>query len=460
MEQLPSMTIANRPVPLFLFRKAEIVTIPLDHRVHQIASHISKGRIVLCELDLEQFLMEEATNKNADIRTILAEVADSVDEDAASANIEGKVSTKYRWLADSIESVAIVPLRNDKNAFLDKSGSLETAFVPRFLFEHLPLSDEALDSAVISKDWKANTVDVFELEQRFEAENMRWQREDPSRHMSETGNALAALLGMEDTLSRMKETYLYGYAIGEAVGREHSKQWLAMDLKLEHFIRTSISTVVHVDHSDDVYLFREPTIVECAKSIAPLYQQMSYSLWYSFREGYWDVRGRPALEIFQIFDGDIVGEILGCRCITKATEERRSGNWAAALQWYDCAEAAFTLFSKEQEEEAESYLCSVILVRGDTALQQCQWQTALDHYDSAIPRLMRLGYSVVFKLGGALINSVVALRKLHRNSEADERLAQAKSAAMELPADDPAREQLLAAADKLSQHDDTPGSRN
>lgn len=210
-----------------------------------------------------------------------------------------------------------------------------------------------------------------------------------------------------------------------------------MDLKREHFLWSN-GHVWHVDHEHDVMLFREPTAEECAKSIAPLYLQLNYPLWHAFREGYWDMRRREAVDVLVIFDGWLVGEILGVQAVRNAVKARNAEQWQDALNWCDDAQIAFNTFREADDTAGSFYLARLKLVRGDVFLQSDRFEEALVQYDEARNELNFLkiqGISPEFDVTSALINSASALIQLGRRPEARERLLQAKMLAAQLPSD-------------------------
>jgi len=443
VRNLGQLLLGNLKVNVVLFDAAQIRQMPLDERVLAVASSTRSGEIVVCDFDLSDFLAEEDTDSRSHDRRIILEVM-------------ARTSMEAEALADSIEDVGILTI--------SKVPDFLAAFAyasPKLLFvSRAWLRDPHFASigyVAVSKPWKSNTVDVLELESRFDAELKEWQVYDPSRFLAERSperDALASALGMTDTLESMKENYLYGRAIGEGVGKEHSHQWLAMDMKLEHFLWAASGHVAHVDHSDDVFLLREPTAEECAKSIAPLYQQMTYPLWHAFREGYWDIRRRSALEVLLFFDGWVVGEILATRAVANSRRERDAGNWQTALELCDDAEAAARAFCQHDQAAGANLLRRLKLVRGDVYLQSGQNEAALQAYDEARHELESLkaqGVPEDFSIASALINSAGALAQLSRREEARERIKRARAIAEEMPSGAPSRDFLLDTADRSLQ---------
>jgi tetratricopeptide (TPR) repeat protein len=264
---------------------------------------------------------------------------------------------------------------------------------------------------------------------------------------------MAGALGIGSVLDfekKQREHYAYGYQIGEGVGKEHAHQWLAMDLKLEHFVGSE--KVSHVDHSDDVMLFREPTAEECAKSVAPLYQQMEYALWHAFRDGYWDVRRRDALDVLLIFDGPRVGEILGLRGVKSAVKARNAERWDDAFKWCDDAQAALEAFRGSNDAAGVLYLTRLDLVRGDILYRRGSFKDALEKYDTArkeLERMVAQGAPCEFEIASALINSAAVLSSLGRRVEARARLLEARTQTTQMPEDDP---RIQFVADAVSQN--------
>ncbi len=440
MHKLGHLLVHDRRIAVNLFEKPDLKATLLDTRVLRIADSTRSGEIVLCEIAVEEFLNEEETTERARVRKLIAKALDETDPKGTSL----RLPLKFHALADSIEDVAIIDIRAIPQCLSTLSFSTPaTVFVPRLLFGLLDMSGSQ-NRSVLSSPWKANTIDIFELENRFESELENWrgyELRDPSDGRAEVRSALASALGMQDISEfeeRQRERYAYGYQIGEGVGTEHAHQWLAMDLKLEDFVRAK--KVSHVDHSDDVFLFREPSIEECAKSVAPLYQQMDYPLWHAFRDGYWDVRRREALDVLLIFDGARVGEILGGRGIQNAVKARNAQQWDDALMWCSDAQLAFEAFRDSDEGAGNFYLAKLDLVRGDILFQRGSFEDALQKYDTAREELKRMvaqGAPFEFDIASALVNSAAVLSSVGRSGEARERLLQARTHVAQMSENDP-----------------------
>jgi len=437
MRSLGQISLDDERVDVVLLEVADALSIPLDQRVLMVASSIRVGEIVICELDLPAFLAEEDVSSQSHNRKLILQAM------AKTEHMQAKV------LADSVEDVGILQI-SEAPQFLAEVVFTTPAivFVPRIWLSYL-FSQGIHLNPIVSANWKANTVDVFELESRFDDELENWQVFDSSRFMTGSNpmrDTLASALGMQETLGDMEKVYFFGRNIGRAVAQEHSHQWLAMDLKLEHFIPTGADHVAHIDHSDDVFLLREVTAEECAKSIAPLYQQMSYPLWHAFREGYWDTRRRAALEVLLIFDGNAAGEILSVQAVAKARKARAEGDWKAALGWCDDAEDAIRALEEDDQMSRSSNLCRLKLIRGDIYLYSEQFAQALGVYDGARRDLESLeahGLPQKSAIIGAVINSGSALIRLGRREEARDRLERGRTMAEELPDGDSFRQSIL-----------------
>src|SRR5262249_30878993 len=165
-------------------------------RVLAIASSTRSGEIVVTDLCLSDFLAEEDTdNRSHDRRIILEAMA--------------RTSAEANALADSIEDVGILTISKVPD-FLAPFAipSPRLLFVPRTWLRDPHFA--SMGYAAVSSPWKSNTVDVFELENRFETELKKWQVYDPSRFMADRNpvrDVLASALNMKDTLASMQENY-------------------------------------------------------------------------------------------------------------------------------------------------------------------------------------------------------------------------------------------------------------
>jgi tetratricopeptide (TPR) repeat protein len=435
MQNLGQVSLDNQRADVVVLKAAEAQSIPLDQRVLMVASSIYAGEIVICELDLPAFLWEkDVTDQSHNRKAILQAMAHT------GAHMQAQV------LADSIEDVGILQISEVPQALAGfVFGMPAIVFIPRILLRYL--GSFGIPSApIVSADWKANTIDVFELESRFDGELQNWQMYDSSRFINGSDparDALASALGMQNTIAQLKETYFFGRNIGRAIAKEHAHQWLATDLKLEHFIPRGPDHVGHVDHSNDVMLLRDVSAEECAKSIAPLYQQMNYPLWHAFREGYWETRRRDALAVLVIFDGDSAAEILAAKAVANSREARAKNDWIAALGWCEDAEDAIRALRESDRAAVNSYLCQVKLIRGDIYLYSEQFEQALEVYDNArrdLELLEAQGFAQESSIIGALINSGSALISLGRPEEARERLDRGRALAEGLPNGDSFRQ--------------------
>jgi tetratricopeptide (TPR) repeat protein len=435
MRNLGKALLDSRRTDVVVLEATEAQSVPLDQRVLMVASSVYAGEIVICGLDLPAFLGEkDVTDQSHNRKGILQAMAHT------------GVHMQAQVLADSIEDVGILQI-SEVPEFLAGFvvGMPAIVFIPRILLRYLRSTGIPSD-LIVSVDWKANTIDVFELENRFDDELQNWQMYDSSRFINVSDPArdiLASALGMQDTIAQLKETYFFGRNIGRAIAKEHSHQWLAMDLKLEHFIAQGPDHVGHIDHSNDVMLLREVSAEECAKSIAPLYQQMSYPLWHAFREGYWEIRRRDALAVLLIFDGDVAAEILAAKAVANSREARAKNDWIAALGWCEDAEDAIRARQESDQAAIYSYLCHLKLIRGDIYLYSEQFSQALEVYDNALRDLespQAKGFAQESSIIGALINSGSALISLGRPEEARDRLDRGAALAEALPNGDSIRQ--------------------
>jgi tetratricopeptide (TPR) repeat protein len=441
---LGQVAIGDRYLSVTLLAKSELKSIPLDARVLSLSASMRADEVVVCEIPLIEFFSEDENSDRARIRKLLALAADQTDAGTHDRDNEASsyIPLKFKLLANSIEDVAIIEVMKVPHCFSTlRFTTPATMFVPIRYFGSLDMKEAEHSRCIMSSAWKANTVDVFDLESRFDDELRDWRIYDSSRFSmrDEVSDVLAAALGMKEALESARTEYQYGYGIGEAVGKEHMNQWLAMDMKLEHFIFWG-SGIAHVDHADDVMLFREPTIEERAKSIAPLYQQMSYPLWHAFREGYWDTLRQEALDVLLIFDGFQVGEILGVRAVQNSTRARNSKQWDDAFDWADAARTAFETFRQMDDVAGAFYLARLELARGDIFLQSKRFEEALARYDRGREELELLkaqGISTESDIAGSLINSGIVLGELGRKPEARERLQRARMYAAQIPREDP-----------------------
>lgn len=430
MRILTHVTLAGQQVHIVAYDPSQLARTSLEQRVLSVSQSLCEHAIVVCEVGLADFLAEEQTDDRARLRTLLLETS-------------GKLIHPAQMLADSIEDVGVLIVTKAPH-FLKciELASPAMVFVPSIFLEHLDLSGGQLES-IRSKPWKANTINVFELQNRFSEDLKDWRSYDSSRLKSRrqgAGPVLAKALGLEGDLARVERQYMHAHAIGSGVGHEHANQWLAMDLKLEHFLPREDGKIWHVDHSDDVFLLRQPTAEECAKSIAPLYQEMSYPEWHAFREGYWDMRRRQALDVLLIFEDARIGEILGCRSVANAVEARNQGDTQAALAWCEEAEAAFRAYQDIDEAAGWLYMRRVQLVLGDVYFYNESFTEALAVYESALALLReRKGRDTPenCEMMSGMINSAAALEALNRKEEARERLIQAKRLGESLPQDEP-----------------------
>lgn len=428
MRILTHLTVAGQQVPVAGFEASQLAGTSLEERISIVSQPLRAYQIVACEVGLADFLAEEQNDERARLRRKILEAT-------------GELIPPAQILADSIEDVGIVVVSKKPKLFDDVDlSTLAMLLVPIAYLNHLDLSGGEFVS-FRSTPWKENTVNVFELENRFAKNVDEWQFYDSSRLRSRrqgAGPVLAKALGIDEQLDRVERQYMYAHAIGEAVGREHINQWLAMDLKLEHFLPREGGGVWHVDHSNDVFLLRQATAEECAKSIAPLFQQMSYPQWHAFREGYWDARRRAALDVLSIFEGSRIGEILGCRAIANAVQARNEDDVERAVAWCEDAIAAFQAYQEIDEMAGWSYLIHVQLVQGDVYLYHERFTEALALYDRALVKLKERsdrGTPETCEMVSAMINSAAALEGLNRSEDARNQLLQAKRLAGSLPQD-------------------------
>jgi len=436
MRIVTQVTLAGQQVYIVAYDPSQLAHTSLEQRVLSVSESLRAYEIVVCEVSLADFLAEEQADDRARLRKLLLD-----------ANVE--LIHPAQMLADSIEDVGVLIVTKAPH-FLKCVELVSPAmvFVPSTFLGHLDLSGGQLES-IRSKPWKANTIDVFELEDRFSEGLKAWRFYDSSRLKSRrqgAGPVLSEALGLEQDLARVEREYMYAHAIGSAVGHEHANQWLAMDLKLEHFLPLQNGKISHVDHGDDVFLLRQPTAEECAKSIAPLYQQMNYPQWHAFREGYWDMRRRQALDVLLIFEDARIGEILGCRSVANAVQARNEGDTQAAVAWCEGAEAAFRAYQEIDEAASWLYLRRVQLVQGDVYFYNESFTEALAVYESALALLRERkgrGMPENREMMSGMINSAAALQALSRNEEARERLLQAKRLGESLPPEDDPRVRFL-----------------
>lgn len=441
MSRFIEIPALGRPIQLTLLTSDALKKQSLENRILDISSRIELREAVICDIGLIE-LTTDIEGEQAKINEILCAAADSIDRNGGLP--EGQ--TRAQYLTDSIENVAICHVTAFISERIGAPLSTEALmFIPIYFAESLRRIAGISKSIAESRCWKENTVNVFEISSRFRDETQNWRSYDPTRYDTPTTKAVARALGLGDTVATLNQGHAYGYGIGKAVGKEHSNQWLPMDLKLEHFLHTSVN-VAHIDHEHDVFLFRRPTIEERAKSIAPLYQQMEYWLWHSFRLGYCDHGGSLSLDVLELFEGEVIGEILGVRCVHNAGIERGKGDFEAAKVWYDRAEKAFRAFTSVSDSQATHYLTSLYLVRADMELQRENWIIAWQMYDKIIFKLEQRRFAGEFvdeQIIGATINSAIALKELNKDAEAQDRLSSAKIIATALSVDNPVREHML-----------------
>lgn len=280
----------------------------------------------------------------------------------------------------------------------------------------------------VKRNWQAKLMRLEDLARKFEQENREWPREDASRfdEPDPAREALSKHLGMSDDSAAIRQNRAYGRQIGEAVGSQQRHGWLATDLKLEHFPSSS-GRVFHVDHEDDVFLFRPPTAREMAACIAPLYQQMTYLRWQAFREGLINKNGATAVRVLFELEGPAVLEAL-CDFVGKAASRaRRAGQTDTALEFCAALDAAAAL---AQGIVATKFRAKAALIRGDVLGTAARYPEASRSYHLALTELEALreqGMTVDAEMCGGLVNLAMITDQLGAREDACELLRRAEA---------------------------------
>jgi hypothetical protein len=302
------------------------------------------------------------------------------------------------------------------------------------------------------RTWLHEKPVAVEIPDRWEKENANWPFENYSQSDGDpVRDKLAAILGLDKTMESVRQARQYGHSIGKAVGREHSVGWLAIDLKLEHFIQDEGEHVWHIDHSDDIWMLRDPTTEEMSATLVPLYQQMDYIQWQGFREGYFDVRGVDSSEVIRVFDKESTARIFLLYCLERSRALRRKGDKDQAITTCKNMLAIASRFGGDKLQRSIALLRSRSIL-ADVHLHFEEFEQAAILYRETLAQLCSdnlEGAELLFEECGARINLSIAEQRSGNSGEALEQLRTARACATKLASANDARsESILDAINK------------
>lgn len=273
------------------FREVEVVQvgcgalkdIALEKRVACLQALVLARKSVLTHCAPEDLLTEDGSESGSETRRVIMSALNQtgsgggVEDGGREFPFFGAMSA----MADSVENCVI--LYSDgvfQLGEIDVPGDTRMGILPAeyydFMVQQGSIAVAKYSGRRRSVDWKRRRLVTEELPDRHRTDNDAWPSTDYSRccELGEARRALATALGMAGDFDSIRRSRMFGQGIGDAVGLEQSKGWLATDLKIEHFISHGETKVVHVDHGDDIFLLRYPTAEEMAMCIAPLYQHL------------------------------------------------------------------------------------------------------------------------------------------------------------------------------------------
>lgn len=424
VQPLGQVRIGFRELEVVLVPCSMLTALPLNRRVESLRALLAGRRVIVTDCDCRTLLTEEAHDPAAEVRQAIITALEETRRQVIEVSGE-EVTGPWNEPRAAGMSALVESIEDCVAFYLAKTQTLGHLSLPeeaRLVMLGDNLYDLALEKGFLdlsdhlaiwrSRPWKYRVMAVDELPDRHRGENEQWPATDYSRHCESDGmrEALAGALGMSDTLKAICYHRILGFAIGEAVGKEQSHGWLATDLKKEHFIYLAEGRVAHVDHSDDVFLLRDPTVDEMARCIGPLYQQFDFLEWQGFREGYFDALGTRALDVLHLFDGDPIHFVLFEYCNRMSRKLRSAGEFEEAIARLATADAIVKRMIHLPGSERERLSCQNTSILGDLHLQREALDDAEAAYLQSIGRLEKLeieGLQVAFELCGALVNLAV-----------------------------------------------------
>jgi hypothetical protein len=439
--ELGAVRIGFRDFPVVRLDANTVRSSPVDARVAAIGELLSSRTIAVVECSPLELVDEVRSSEAAVNRGHKIQAYGTAH--GASSDIDVAIEA-MQLVADSLPDCAVeyLPEGGRLGNLLETSSTMLT-FFPHDVFDlgcELGVIGGASGRRVWkSSAWRTRVMTVLDLPSRFASENGAWPASDCSRYeqLDPQGRATAKAMGLEAELNALASARANGRAIGAAVGKEQRVGWLAADLKLEHFIRVAQGSVAHIDHGDDVFLLREPTVSEMASCIAPVYQQMDYVQWQGFREGYVDMHGAVAVDVLALLEGEVAIDIMLAYCGKAASVCKNKGEFERAL-WY-CSVIDTIGADSERAAKREVQLLTGKLVHGDVLMAANRFDDSAVVYRAAIAELTALrerGFSVGQQLCGGLINLAMACSQLGFEQDAAEYLASARELAEEIKKSD------------------------
>jgi hypothetical protein len=445
--------VGFREVPVVRLSAETLNSRSIDLRVSAIAQLLEDRKMVITDCDPVELLSEPQTDAAALARgKIIKVIGETYAGSGGKVPDERSVALEAMQLFINSLPECTVEYRSDGpplGSLCDTVGS-KLIFFPDDVFEVASqlgiISAATCERRWRSSKWRSKVMNVLELPKRFSTENCEWPQSDCSRYLElDPGKqAIAKALGLEGNFDSMRTARSFGRAIGESIGAEQAHSWLATDLKLEHFVGYSEGHVAHVDHSDDIFLLREPFISEMASCVAPLYQQMDFVQWQGFREGYVDKLAAVAVDVLTLLEGDIAMEIMAAYCAKSASMYKRKEEYDRALDYCSLIEEIGNKMAKGTEGQV-AFLRGR-LVRGDVLMAADRLEDATLVYTAAIKELITLqtqGCPVGDGLCGGYINLALARNTLGFHNEAAQYLDRAQNIANEMKNSDPEQADYL-----------------